>query len=165
VQSRINQTEVRMVRPEIAHAAPSQPEKSPNARWRTLRQTLRAAIYRRLPSVFHLGVLAHTIAHECRSSLGRIRGLTKQVGVYPILECGNPAGRDSAGHLILCSRTQACTQDIGTLIQRYPWLTVQEQRIAVEAWRAGAEWGRSDAHKCSACSELTIQCKTGRSSP
>ena len=155
-----SQTEAHTVQPEISRVAPNQPGKLPDVRWRTLRQTLRSAIYRRLPLVFHLGVWAHTIARELSSSLGRIRSLTRQVGVYPILECGNPVGRDSGGHLILCNRTQACTRDIGTLILCYPWLTVQEQRIAVEAWRAGAEWGRSDAHKCSACSESSTQHRT-----
>jgi hypothetical protein len=100
--------------------------------------------------------VAYTIAQECRSSLLRIRSLCKQVGVYPVVDCGPVAGEDRDGHLAPCNRTRACSQDIQRLSQSYSWLTVQELRVLVEVWRAGAEWGQNDAHKCSSCNESPI---------
>jgi hypothetical protein len=162
MQSQINQTEVQMVPQDTAHVAPDQAGKRLGVHGRTSRQILRAAIYRRLPVVFHLGVVAYTIALECRSSLLRIGSLAKQSGMYPVVDSEQVAGRDSAGHLIPCNRTQACTHDMQTLASRYPWATVQEVRVFVEAWKAGAEWGRSDEHRCSACSESSTPCKTSQ---
>src|SRR5438128_1006590 len=128
-------------------------------RWRRLRRNLRASLYARLPRLFHLQGVAYTIALECRSSLLRIGSLCRPVGVYPnpSVKFGQVAGRSPVGRLILCSRTQACTEDMQKLASLYPWATFQEIQVFVEAWRAGVEWGRRDGHTCSACSELTTE--------
>jgi len=165
MQSKINQTEAQTVRCDKTPVVRSCAGKSLGVRWRTLRRNLRAVIYQQCPLPFQLQSLAYTIAQECRSSLFRIGSLCKGLKGYRAVDCGPVAGYRADGYLVECKKTRTCSEDIHKLSLLYPWLTPQEVSVLVQGWRAGAEWGQNDAHKCSSCMEPPIPYRSRQTQP
>lgn len=87
------------------------------------------------------------LLHECRNFLHRSSTLLK-LRTVALADLGPHAGRDSNGHLVLCSRTRGRIQDSRKLLECQPWATREDLVIFLIGWNAGAAWADRIPHTC-----------------
>lgn len=65
-----------------------------------------------------------------------------------LADLGPHAGRDSSGHLILCSRTRGRIQDLQKFRESRKWASREDFEIFLTGWNAGAAWSEHNEHLC-----------------
>jgi len=96
------------------------------------------------------------LLQESRSFCGRI-GVVR--GGMRYVEVGQGWEMSPSGHLVVCTRTRARTNDIQRMLSSRPWASLVDLHLFLEGWDKGEKWA-SPKHSLDSCS-----LRLGTSSP